>query len=86
MVSKWRSGIYYHVLLYGARHDTRHRIFILGPRTSEVRALYDLGRDGFFFGRYDTVVFLGLLAGVLDQWHNCIYWEFGTFWVDEDPW
>lgn len=84
MVSKRRSGVYYHMLLYGTRNDTRHRISVLRPRPSEVRPLYDLGGDGIVLSRDDSVVLLGLLTCVLNERHIWIYRESGTLRVDED--
>jgi hypothetical protein len=68
--------------MYGVAHGSGPGISILGPRTTQVRALNDLGVYGIFLGDDLPMVFLGLFFGVQllgDKW---LHWELGTFWIN----
>lgn len=84
MVSERRPSVYHYVLLHGSRHDSWHRVSLLWSRSTEICTFYDLGSTWVLLHCYHTMVFLGLLIGILNERDLWIYWGFRTLGLDDD--
>ena len=82
MVSIGRPSLHHRGFCHGTAHDTRPRIPILRSRSAQIRAEYDLGVYGLVLGHHFPMVFLGLLACLLEH-RDAVHWRSAALWSHE---
>ena len=80
MVSAGRSGLHHRGLRHGATHARWTRLSLLRPGEKKVGTEHDLRLHGVFYHHHFSVVFLGVLVGLLGLWDQWVHWGSVPLW------